>query len=331
MSRILFVLVTCLFLSPGPAGAKSYLLYLEGQGIAGYSTKRDQPVYYSMDPLEVMQKPSVGIDYVQRFSGEAGDWGVLAIQARLAYNEDHEELGLHEFEGQLYNVFFKYKAGFADVWLGHNRISFGLASYLDSHGLLLQPLSMFGYGYDRDWGVGAARDFDWGTASLSYSTGSGMPLEFEGNYLLAARVSNGVLSRDTYTLGFSLAYGKPLETIGYEVIAPDPTKAFLAGFDFTCFWNNIENRFEAAVGEKLGENTVAFLWRIGFNLLGEERLKLEAQPVYTKLGDDWNYEISGCLSYKLTADVTLRGLYTYENEMSDNRIIFQVYWSWKAL
>jgi hypothetical protein len=190
---------------------------------------------------------------------------------------------------------------------------------------------MYGYGYDRDWGVGATRDFEWGNLSVSYSTGTGMPVEFDGNYLMSARISKGVLSRDNYNIGFSSSYGKPLETIGYEVILPDPIKTFLVGTDFTYFWNNIENRFEAVAGEKGDENTYAFLWRIGVNLLDEDRLKLEAQPVYRYIGGDWNYEISGCLSYKLTSDITLRGMYTYDGEMNDNRVVFQIYWYYKLL
>ncbi|MGE5842430.1 MAG: hypothetical protein ACM335_09145, partial [Deltaproteobacteria bacterium] len=175
--RIVIGVMLALLVSAGPVFGKSYLLYLEAQGVVGYDTAEDEAIYYSMNPLDEMQKPSVGFDYVQRFSGEAGDWGTFALQMRLAYNEEYRETEDREFQVQFYNAFFKYKAGFADLWIGHNRIAFGLASYLDSHALLLQPLAFFGYGYDRDWGVGATRDFDWGNVSLSYSTGTGMPIE----------------------------------------------------------------------------------------------------------------------------------------------------------
>jgi hypothetical protein len=328
---ILASLLFLFLLSAGPAFGKSYLLYLEAQGVGGYSEEHDEAIYYSMNPVDVMQKPSVGFDYLQRFSSETGDWGSFALQMRLAYNEAYRATGEDEFQVQLYNAFFKYKAGFADLWAGHNRIAFGLASYLDSHALLLQPLAMYGYGYDRDWGAGATRDFDWGNVSLSYSTGSGMPLEFDGNYLLSGRVGYGVLGRDNYNIGFSSQYGKPLEVIGYEVIMPDPVKTFLVGADFTYFWNNIENRFEAVAGEKEDENTYAFLWRIGVNLLDEDRLKLEFQPVYRNLGGEWSYELNGGVTYKLTADIALRGVYTYDAEMNDNRVVFQIYWYYKLL
>ncbi len=250
---------------------------------------------------------------------------------RLAYNEAYRATGEEEFQVQIYNAFFKYKAGFADVWVGHNRIAFGLASYLDSHALLLQPLAMYGYGYDRDWGVGMTRDFEWGNLSLSYSTGSGMPLEFDGNYLISGRASYGVLSRDNYNIGVSSTYGKPIDTIGYEKIMPDPMRTFLYGADFTYFLNNIENRFEAVAGEKMEEDTYAFLWRIGVNFLEEDRLKLEFQPVYRNFEGDWNYELNGGITYKLTSDIALRGVYTYDAEMNDNRVVFQIYWYYKLL
>jgi hypothetical protein len=331
MSKVAIAGILILLVSASNAFGRSYLLYLEAQGVGGYSTKGDEAIYYSMNPLDAMQKPGLGVDYLQRFSSETGDWGSFALQMRLAYNEAYRTTGENEFRLQFYNAFFKYKAGFADLWIGHNRIAFGLASYLDSHALLLQPLAMYGYGYDRDWGIGATRDFEWGTLSVSYSTGSGMPLEFEGNYLVSARGAYGVLSRDNYSLGLSSTYGKPLETMGYEKIMPDPARTFLVGTDFTYLWNNLENRFEAAAGEKMDETTYAFLWRLGVNFLDEDRLKLEAQPVYWKSNGDWLYEISGCLSYRLTSDLTFRTLYAYDGQINDNRVVFQLYWYYKLL
>src|SRR4051812_18944196 len=53
-----------------PAFADSHLLYFEAQAIAGYSSLRDKPIFYSMNPDAEMQKPSVGFDYLHRFSGE---------------------------------------------------------------------------------------------------------------------------------------------------------------------------------------------------------------------------------------------------------------------
>ncbi len=62
---------------PVLARAADHLLYFEAQGIAGYSTEQKKTIYYSQNPNAEMQKPSVGFDYLQRFSGESGDWAHL--------------------------------------------------------------------------------------------------------------------------------------------------------------------------------------------------------------------------------------------------------------
>jgi hypothetical protein len=312
-------------LTADPVLAGSHLLYFEAQGVGGYSTEKDGAIYYSVDKADVMQKPSIGFDFVQRLSGETGDYATLALQLRLAYNQPYEELGQDRFQFQLYNAFFKYKAGFSDLWIGHSRMAFGLASYFDSHAQLLQPLIMQGYGFDRDWGAGATRDFEWGNLALSYTSGTGMPLRFEGNYLFSARISKGVLARDNYNLGLSTAYGKTLDTMGYLVLDSNPQEYFLVDADFTYLWNNIENRFEVAAGDRMDKETYALFWRIGLNLLEEDRLKIEFQPVYWKLQDEGNYLFSGGVTYKLTSDVTLRGLYSHDANTDDNRFVLQVY------
>lgn len=331
MFRGISLLVLGLVLFAQNALAESYLLYLEAQAVSGYSSRADKVIYYSMDPMEVMQKSGIGFDYVQRFSGEKGDWGSLAIQGRVVYSGAFGEDSHDELQPQLYNAFFKLKAGIADLWVGHNRIPFGLGSYLDSHALLLQPLAMRGYGYDRDWGVGASHDFQWGDVSLALSTGSGMRLDFEDNYLISGRVSGGILSQDNVNIGVSSSFGRPLDTMGYEKIMRDPVKTLLFGADITHLWGRLENRLEAAGGEKDDQETYAFLWRVGMNFLPEDRLKLEAQPVYKKMYGEASYEISGAVSYKLTSDITLRGMYTYDEAFDDNRVVFQFYWYHRAL
>jgi hypothetical protein len=37
------------------------------------------------------------------------------------------------------------------------------------------------------------------------------------------------------------------------------------------------------------------------------------------------------VTYKLTSDFTLRGVYTYDDEMKDNRFVVQIYWYYKLL
>ena len=127
------------------------------------------------------------------------------------------------------------------VWVGHNRPAFGLSSYFDSHGLLLRTLAIEGFGYDRDWGGGIYKDFSWGDVAATATTGSGMPIYFKDNYMAAARISYGVLSRDNMNLGFSVAGGKTLDTMGYELRDPEPRKMALGGIDLTLLRNNLEH------------------------------------------------------------------------------------------
>jgi hypothetical protein len=316
----LFFLAT--FLTAGQAFAQSSLFYLEAQGIAGYSSAQDKWVFYSMHPDQAMQKSSLGFDYLQRFSRETGDFAVLAIQARLAWDgEGHKAV-----EPQLYNAYLKFKFPAVDLWFGHNRPAFGLSSVFDNHALILPTLVMNGFGFDRDWGVGLSRDTVRGNWGVSLTAGSGMPLRFQGNYLLSGRLSFGVLSSDNWSIGLSTSYGKALETIGYEVNSSDPLPFRLVGVDITSLWNNLESRLEAVAGQKSGKNTRSVFWRLGVNLLEESRLKWEAQPVVVREGGKTRLQLGTGLSFLATADLTLRTMVTYDRKERDSRVIFQVYY-----
>jgi hypothetical protein len=321
-----FMLCGCVVL-PSAASASSRLLYVEAQGVAGYSDKEDDIIFHSESAEDVMQKSSVGFDFIQRLSGDSGDYGMIALQGRLAYDPDAED----EIEPQLYNAYFKYKAGWSDIWLGHNRPALGLSSVLDTHALLLPTLTMDGFGFDRDWGMGVSRDFAWGNISSSLTTGSGMPLRFEGNYLASARISKGFLRQDNYSLGFSLAHGETLHTMGYEVMHDEPMELSLAGLDFSYLWDNYEARFEAMGGTSMDEDAYALFARFGVNLLDEGRLKLEIQPEYSKIGDADGFEFAAGPAYQLTDEITLRAMYQYDELEDEQRAIFQVYYYSKVL
>ena len=302
--------------------AQSSLFYLEAQGVAGYSSALEKAIYYSMAPGDPMQKPSVGFDYIQRLSGAARDYGNVALQLRLAYNQDSDR----DVELQVFNAYLRYKAGVANIWIGHDRPALGLSSYFDTHGLLLPTLAMMGYGFDRDWGMGLARDFDWGGLALSATTGSGMRIDFEGNYLAAARISKGVLEQENYTIGLSGAYGDILETMGYDLLSPEPVSFHMGAVDLAYVWARYENRIEFMAGERANESSYAVSWRFGLNLLAESRLKLEAEPMVTKLMGDSSFMLSAGVSYQVTADLAVRSMYQYIDETDDNRILAQVYY-----
>ena len=324
------MVLICLFLL-GLASlgrAEDHLLYFEAQGITGYSSELKKGIFYSQNPDAEMQKPSLGFDYIKRFSGESGDWGTFALQGRLALTVDwkNEDGDTVKLEPQAYNAYFKVRTPGPYVWVGHNRPAFGLSSYFDSHGLLLRTLAIQGFGYDRDWGVGISRDFSWGDIAATATTGSGMPVRFHDNFMVAARASYGVLSRDNLNLGLSLGYGNTLETMGYDIIDSEPRRMALAGVDFTLLRNSLEHRIDLLGGRWLGSETYALFYRFGLNLDQEGRLKLEAQPAWWKSAGEKNYQLGLGLSFLATSNLTLRLAYTYDHSSDDNRVVMQLYY-----
>jgi len=315
-------LVALLAASAAGLRAQSTLLYLELQAVAAYSTSAREIQFFSLMPDDAMQKPSLGFDLVKRFSGKTRDIGVLAVQARLAY----DQLGEHKLEPQLYNAYFRLKARPFNIWLGHSRPALGLSSVLDSHALLLPAPAMMGYGFDRDWGIGLDKDLSWGSAALSLTAGSGMPLYLKGNFLAGARVAKGVLARDNYSLGLSLAHGNVLETMGYALVDPEPFLWTAAAFDATYLWRNFENRAEVLVGRRDGEGMALFFWRAGLALLEEGRLKIEAQPAVWRRAGAWDYALGAGLTYLFNADLAGRLMVFHDSERRGARLAVQLYY-----
>jgi hypothetical protein len=274
-----------------------------------------------------MQKSSVGFDWLRRFSGESGDWGSLGFQGRMAYVRDEEDEAASRAEPQAYNAWFKVKTPWTDVWAGHNRPAFGMGSYFDSHPLLLRTLPIQGFGYDRDWGVGSYRDFRWGNLQLSATTGSGMPVYAKGNYMLAGRVSLGVLNEDNYTVGFSAGIGRTLDTMGYRLREPDPAFLRLAGIDFAYLRDRFDHRFDLLYGKWLGLDTVAAMYRLGVLLDGEGRMKVEAQPTWWKVDGEEGERLllSAGFTGLITADLASRTMYEYDRDTRDHRVVTQLY------
>ncbi|MGB9005203.1 MAG: hypothetical protein WCB96_05725 [Candidatus Aminicenantales bacterium] len=321
MSKTLRLGFLLLALAASPLAASSYLFYLEAQGLAGYSSATHKAVFYSSSPEEAMQKPSLGFDYVQRFSDEYGDTGVLSLQFRLTANIE----GGPTLEPQVYNGFLKLKLGLLDLWAGHNRPRFGLSADMDNHGLLLQALSMNGFGFDRDWGVGLEKDLAWGQAGLSLTSGSGMALYLKGNYFMAARVSLGILARDNLSLGFSAGFGKLLDVMGINLLSERPRPLAAAGVDFTRFWNNLESRLEFMAGRLAGQPAYALFWRVGAGFLEENRLKLEVQPIVFRKEGLTRVLLSAGASFPIAEDWTLRGMVQYDRESKEVLFVLQVY------
>lgn len=302
--------------------AQSTLFYLEAQAVGAYSTTAKKVQLFSLMAGDPMQKPSLGFDWVQRFSGRTRDIGVLAVQARLAYGRKGEP----QLEPQIYNAYFRLKTGPFDLWAGHNRPALGLASVLDSHALLLPAPPMLGFGFDRDWGIGIAKDSDWGGLAASLTAGSGMSLRLRGNYLAAARIFKGVPARDNYSLGLSLAHGDILETMGFGPVPAEPVDWTAAGLDATYFWRNFEHRAEVLVGRRDGALMALLFWRAGLSLLEEGRLKLETQPSLWRRAGDWGYALGAGLTYLFNADLAGRFMAFYDSTQRGARFVVQLYY-----
>jgi hypothetical protein len=304
-----------------PLLATKSLFYFEVQGLGGYSSAAGKAVFYSTAAMEAMQKPSLGFDYVQRISGASGDIAVFSLQARLAWNPDGDKA----LEPQIYNAYLKFKTRVADIWIGHATPRFGMSAALDSHGLLLQPLAMSGFGFDRDWGLGIERDTADGNWGVSLTTGSGMTTKFNGGYFLAGRIATGVLNEDNASGGFSLGYGQLVDAAGTNVFSERLIDFAMAAIDLTWLHNNVEHRVEVAGGQRDDRGAFAALYRIGYNLLPENRLKIELQPAVILVGNVTRMEISAGATYLLHPDWTLRTAAVYDTEAKDARIVFQVY------
>lgn len=311
-----------LALAPAAARAGSSLLYLESQAVAGYSSAAGKVVYHSAGTDDMMQKSSVGLDYIRRFSSEKGDWGSLFIESRLAWDQAAEPA----LQPQLYNGYFRVRTGRAYVWAGHNRVAAGLESYFDTHAALLQTLQMYGAGFDRDWGFGASRDFDWGDAAVSLTAGSGMPLSAKGNHLVSARVAEGVLARDNASKGVYFSMGKIPDVVGYEILDRTPVTYTMVGSDYAELWDGFEFRSDLRAGQRGGLPAYAALGRFGVNFLEENRLKAEVQAVFTQLNRVPDHFLAAGLTYSVTADLAARALFEYEYRGFDKRLLAQLYY-----
>lgn len=316
-----FLIILALTLYSFSTKASDDLLYLEVQGIAGYSSSKGNKIYFSQHPKMPLQKNSVGFDYIKKLSNQNMEIGTAALQMRLAYDEPDNKTEL-----QIHNAYLKGKTQYGNIWTGHERIAFGLASYWDTHGDLMQPLTAYGFSFNRDWGLGYSKDSEKGDVNVSLSTGSGMPLRTHGNHILTARTSYGVLNNDNYNIGLSIMTGKTIDTMGNEIINNNPKNINLIGLDFAYNYLNFEHKAEIVTGEKSNQNALGLFYRFGINFLEENRLKLEAQTTYTEIENIENKTFSIGTSYLVTSNLTSRVMFERNDNQNDNRIVFQLYY-----
>ncbi len=310
--------------------AQNQLMYIEAQGVIGYRSDTDEVVYYSHHSDHVMQKPSIGFDWLKRFANDRRDIAVASVQFRLALNiEDKVSI-----EPQLYNAWLKYKSGLGDISAGHLKPASGLSYNLDNHALLLPDMTMFTLAYDRDWGVLYSKDIAWGNVSASLTSASGMLFyRKDNNYLAAGHISYGLLNDDNFSLGATLQQGKVLEAMGYHIghnkIVHDEV---LGGLDATIRYNNIESMIDIYAGQFYKKDTWSILWRNGLNLLPEDVLKLEAQGIWREFVGTKHSNYSVGITWKFHPDLAFRTFYDYhtmnnfQTKDNDYKIVAQIYY-----
>ena len=220
----LLVLTLCL-ISPILLNAQSRILFGEAQIVGSWESISNEVRPYSMHSHEAMQRPSVGFDLLQRFGSQGRDWGYLAVQGRLAWDENRSS----HLEAQLYNAYLNLKAPWFDTWIGHNKPALGLSSTLDNHAALLMDNTMSGLVLDRDWGIGVNLDRQSPELKLSFTTGSGMSLYQDESWLLAGRAALGRFNQDNYSLGASFATGNMFKTMGYNIMHNKVPPAGISG------------------------------------------------------------------------------------------------------
>lgn len=302
--------------------AQSNLLNLEAQVAGSFLPETQDFNWYTHHPHELMQMPSAGFDFLSRMGTSSRDFGYISLQARLAYDEDNDNI-----QAQLYNAFLNLKLSGLDIWLGHNKPAIGLSSYLDNHALLQRDLTMSGLNFDRDWGAGLKLSRTNPSFSASVTTGSGMPLRVKETYLVASRIGWGDLAAQNYSLGLTASGGEILKTMGYEIMHNEiPHRLRTAGMDFSARFLNAYVYADGLYGSFHEESAYAGLLRLGYYLLPEERAALETQAYIQELAAVSSQEYSLGLNLLLNADFSLRAVYSYNQPDELHKIAMQIYY-----
>lgn len=318
----LLVLTLCL-ISPILLNAQSRILFGEAQIVGSWESISNEVRPYSMHSHEAMQRPSVGFDLLQRFGSQGRDWGYLAVQGRLAWDENRSS----HLEAQLYNAYLNLKAPWFDTWIGHNKPALGLSSTLDNHAALLMDNTMSGLVLDRDWGIGVNLDRQSPELKLSFTTGSGMSLYQDESWLLAGRAALGRFNQDNYSLGASFATGNMFKTMGYNIMHNKvPHELLMGGVDFSSRVMDWELRSEGLYGSFHNDPAYTALGRLTWYPLPEDRAELSLQGQFQKIKAAAVQNYSAGLGYRITPDLTVRAVYNQQQPTESHSVALQFYY-----
>jgi hypothetical protein len=298
------------------------------------------------------QRPGIGFEFYRVFSGEYGDIARLNVQTRLTadpksryespyivtpfYGNDHTLLPAIWLELHNAYVHFKLNRGRSDIWLGHRDIPFGLEPQLDTHASLLQSFALESIGFKKDWGGGAIGRFEYWDYSTAFGIGSGMPVAFKDNWLLAGRI--GILDpdRSDIAFGFSGLYGRTLPTMGLTILPGDLIERFLGGLDVSARIGRFSASSEAVFGES-DEKLVGGIWvRMGAEFPDWHWFAAGVQGSAYNNGlssGDISYAGGIELNLKYNAAITLGGGYLYSENggLSERKALAHFYYFYPAL
>jgi len=305
--------------------------YKEAIIIGGYSDKNQWV------GKKDMLKNSVGFEYYKKFSDEYGDYLIVDLQMRMAY--DSGEDSSDAFGVEIHNAWLEYKMGLGkSIRLGHFDPAFGLEPVLDTHSTLLQSLAHKNIGFKKDWGIGykgLLGDFDY---QLAAGLGSGMGIRRkDGSFLLTGRISTPQ-TRDT-KVGLSFLYGQTLESSqSWTIPAPDlvsdnSTRKKRIGLDLQCPLWLLDFKAEVAAGDNDGTTVAGGLAELGYTVPEQQSLKIKMQTIYWS--NDWEEKnardltLSPVIEYKISSTTTLRLGYfhdIYSSSDEDSMIVLQLYY-----
>lgn len=324
ISGLGLLLLLAVMLASNPLWALDQELSFEAQLAVSGNFDEGTLELYSHHPLDVKQKPALGVDYRLHYNSQGEDRGYLAFQGRVAYSETRDS----NLELQLYDAYANIVLKDFDLWAGHHRTPVGLSSYLDSHHFIMFDNTFSGLNFNRDWGVGVAFDRHYPNVNLALTTGSGMPLKLKDNFLLSGRVGWWNYEEDEIALGVSAAAGKVLNTIGYEVLDGGKRRdLFVGGVDFSKKIANFYGHADALWGNYQGHAAHTVMGRLGFNFMDEDKVNVELQGMNIELDHYATNIMSIGAGYELATNLDLRGVLNISNRRQYSAIILQLHYN----
>ncbi|MDD5044215.1 MAG: hypothetical protein PHH69_02110 [Candidatus Omnitrophica bacterium] len=325
------IILLTFFLKVNAAASES-LFYKEINLIGGYSN-----IDHWVGKSSTLAN-SIGFEYYKKFSNEYGDYMTGDLQMRASYDSkknSHEAWGL-----EIHNAWLEYKLGYVTkIRAGHFDPSFGLEPVLDTHGTILQTLAMNDIGFTKDWGIslrGSLPKFDY---ESSLQLGSGMSIRRkDGSFLATTRI--GSPSSENLQYGFSLLYGKVLETDGMrtfpknELLSDEATDKKRVGIDGQYLFGPYLFKGEVAYGTNDKDRVLGYLTEIDYTLPKYQNCQFELQ--FQSWINDLNESSSDLstltagVSYKLTQNKTLRATFSHDfsndGEKEEDKFLLQFYY-----